>query len=314
MAVDVKLLEDHRSFDDARLGISERFLDLHLSTGRTLGVLAGPLGPSRPVAWVVCHSFGTEQTDLQMTEVAAARRIAASGFPVLRFHCQGYGDSEDLETPPSVQSQVRDCTEVVRLLPALAGVSEVGVLGARVGAMVAAITAEREHLPFLAMVAPVVDGALYMKEQVRSRVIAEAVKQSPEAAGSSPEDPGRTLDRGGTVSIKGWPLHAAVYRQASGLSLLSELRSFVGSALVVQVTRNDSPNGRLRTLAERLRGLGADVHIEVVTDPAAPHFGYEHFQSPDQEVLADSLAGINDKVAAAVTAWVRRAAGTGGRA
>jgi hypothetical protein len=180
--------------------------------------------------------------------------------------------------------------------------------------MVAAITAEREHLPFLAMVAPVVDGALYMKEQVRSRVIAEAVKQSPEAAGSSPEDPGRTLDRGGTVSIKGWPLHAAVYRQASGLSLLSELRSFVGSALVVQVTRNDSPNGRLRTLAERLRGLGADVHIEVVTDPAAPHFGYEHFQSPDQEVLADSLAGINDKVAAAVTAWVRRAAGTGGRA
>jgi hypothetical protein len=310
VGVDVKLLEDHRSFTDARLGVSERFVDLNLASGRTLGVLARPLGPERPVGWVVCHSFGTEQTDLQMTEVAAARRIAAGGFPVLRFHCQGYGDSEDLATPPSVASQVRDCTETVRRMPELAGVPHVGVLGARVGAMIAAITADRERLPYLVMVAPVVDGARYMREQVRSRVIAETVKRSADPTGSANADPRRTLEAGGMVSIKGWPLHGAVYRETSQLNLSSELRSFAGAAVVVQVTRNPSLDGRLGALGDRLRELGAKVEIEVVTDTAAPHFGYEHFQSPDQEVLADSLAAVNAKVAASVTEWVQRVAGT----
>ncbi len=91
--MDTDLLERHRSFSNHRLGVAERFVDLELSSGRTVGVLSTPLDGAREVGWVICHGFGTEQVDLQATDAAVARGVAAAGYPVLRFHSLGYGDS-----------------------------------------------------------------------------------------------------------------------------------------------------------------------------------------------------------------------------
>ena len=41
-----------------------------------------------------CPSFAMEQIHLGRMEVVMARVLAAAGFPVLRYHGQGYGDSQ----------------------------------------------------------------------------------------------------------------------------------------------------------------------------------------------------------------------------
>src|SRR5438105_5545724 len=79
------------SYRDRRIGIEERFLQPVLAGDRTIAVLSTPLDGPRSLGWVICHSFGMEQIHLQPLEVAAARRLAAAGFPSLRFHAPGCG-------------------------------------------------------------------------------------------------------------------------------------------------------------------------------------------------------------------------------
>ena len=87
-------LEALRSYRDPQTGIGERFVGLELGGARSVGVLSTPSDDPQPTAWLVCHGFGAEQVNLQPMEVALARALAASGFSVLRYHGQGYGDSE----------------------------------------------------------------------------------------------------------------------------------------------------------------------------------------------------------------------------
>src|SRR5437867_1508751 len=83
-----------RSYADRELGIQETFLQPRIGGGRTVGVLSIPLDLPLAGGWVICHSFALEQVYLQSLESALARKLAATGFAVLRFHTQGYGDSE----------------------------------------------------------------------------------------------------------------------------------------------------------------------------------------------------------------------------
>ena len=81
---------------DERAGLRERFITTTIGGDQTVGVLATPLGEEKTTGWVICHSYGMEQVNLQTHEVPAARALAASGFPVIRYHGQGYGDSNGL--------------------------------------------------------------------------------------------------------------------------------------------------------------------------------------------------------------------------
>ena len=65
--------------------VVERFEPLELGGVSSLGVLSTPIGQHLDLGWVICHSFGMEQTYLQPLEVAMARSLAAQGFPVFRF-------------------------------------------------------------------------------------------------------------------------------------------------------------------------------------------------------------------------------------
>src|SRR5438105_841331 len=101
------------SFQDPAAGFEERFLTLSLELGATVGVLSTPLGPAQPLAWVQCHSFGAEQAALSVLEAMLSRRLGASGFPTLRFHGQGYGDSERLDVQPGLGTHLSDVEQAV---------------------------------------------------------------------------------------------------------------------------------------------------------------------------------------------------------
>jgi hypothetical protein len=105
------------------------------------------------------------------------------------------------------------------------------------------------------------------------------------------------------VNVKGLALHRAVFDEFQELDLTKDLHRFSGRALLFQVSRGETPQGPLVKLRRTLEGLGATVDVEVITDPAAPHFGYEHFQPVAKDELGDSLETVNDTLAVSTARW-----------
>src|SRR6476619_7921264 len=94
MPIDEALLEGSRYYEDPQRGISEEFIRPEIGGARTVAVLSRPLGEQAPLSWVICHSFGREQTVLTLVDVAIARALSSRGFPVLRYQGRGYADSD----------------------------------------------------------------------------------------------------------------------------------------------------------------------------------------------------------------------------
>src|SRR5439155_7348028 len=192
--------------------------------------------------------------------------------------------------------------------PGLTGVPGLAFAGSRFGATVAALAAARLVSPQVVMTAPVVSGSKYVLEVLRSRVYSELMGERPESA-VTVQDLKAELATNGFVNVKGWPLHRDQVEELEGVDLLKQLDSFPGRALVLQVSRGETPQKGLVRLADKLRASGAGVTLSVVNHPAAPNFGFEHFHPVARDLLGDTTAGVNQALCERAVAWIREARG-----
>jgi len=305
VSVDEAMLRSLGTFSDPSLGITERFEILQLSSGWTVGVLSAPLGEAQPVGWLICHSFGSEQWHLHATEVALARALAAKGFPVLRFHCQGYGDSEQTDFAPTVTSHLADTPEAAAHLRSLTGVGEIGLIGARFGAAVARLTAADVGAGYLVLVDPLVRGRRYLRQLLRSRAIVELTNDGATEE-SRPDDPASDLHAvlrsGGVVNVRGFAVTPSLYEAMNAIDL-TQAAPWGGSALVIQVSRGPRPDPSLTELGSRLEVSGATVASTIVSGQYAAIFGDGHFRPVEGDELADALVDVNGEIADAVVRW-----------
>jgi pimeloyl-ACP methyl ester carboxylesterase len=296
VTADPSLLRSLRQHDHPGLGIHERFVQPAVGGSRTVAVLATPLGDPLPHGWLLCHSFGMEEFYMQAVEVAAARRLAAAGFPVLRFHAQGYGDSDGPTDRVSLGSQARDAVDALGELRAAVGAGTVGLLGGRVGGTVAALAGDRGGADALVLWDPVVDGAAYAQSLLRLSVVSELAQRGRSGVA---RDPVEALAAEGVLDVQGFPLTEAAFRELSSFDLGPELRTFSGVATVVQLSRSTTPRRPLRRLVERLTELGATASLDVLPHPEAPLFGQQRFRVSPDGVKRDTQAGLSD----ALLAW-----------
>src|SRR6478672_1712928 len=68
LPLDQALLEASRRYEDGRGGFAEEFIRPVFGGTRTVGVLSCPLGAQAAIGWLICHSFGREQTVLSRVE------------------------------------------------------------------------------------------------------------------------------------------------------------------------------------------------------------------------------------------------------
>lgn len=115
---------------------------------------------------VVCNPFGFEEVCAHRSLRQLASSAAAAGVPSLRFDYPGCGDSEgdDLDGQ-ALARWVNSVHRAIDSLKAATGVSQVCLLGVRLGAMLAALAAsERDDVMGLVAIAPVVRGRAYLRE------------------------------------------------------------------------------------------------------------------------------------------------------
>jgi pimeloyl-ACP methyl ester carboxylesterase len=304
VSVDLELLHRHRRYESAEQGLNEEFLQPTLGLGRTVAVLSRPSSRARPTGYVICHSLGMEQIHLGRLDVIVARALAAAGFPVLRFHGQGYGDSESSMEVIGLSSHAAEADDAVALMGEQEGVDRVGVLGARIGGTVAALAADRAGLSLMALWEPIVRGGTYMRDLLRSELLAKMVAGQADGGTSDMSRLKEELSASGSVDIKGFRLSRAAHDEVASIDLTRDLQRFAGSSLLVSPSRTERANPTLVKLSDKLASQGGTCELRVVQDPFAAQFGQYRFQTVDGgRGKRDVQLELNEKIAAATIEW-----------
>ena len=306
MALDEMLLQSLRSYEDPRSGIRERFLTPLIGGKRTVCVLSSPTErPAHDLGWVICHSFAMEQIWLQPVEVAAARRLSAAGFTVLRFHCQGYGDSEGSTTDIGLETQVRDAIDAIPVLREEANVSRLGVIGGRVGGAVAALAADRCEAESLILWEPIVSGRGFVEKLTRSAMVTELSSSSQVKARAG--DVERNFAETGVLDVQGFPLSGAAFEELSAFDLLPSITRFSGESLIVQISRTARIRVELERLNTRLNEIGGRSSLQVLVDPEGWRFGLQrYYPASDGRRKEDKQAAMSEQLVSRSLSWCLR--------
>ncbi len=309
-SIDRARLESLRSYTDHRRGITESFMSLDFGGRPGVGVLSVPIVSQREAGWLICHSFGMEQTHLLPLEVAVARSLVANGFPVLRFQGRGYGESDAPIEEVGLESHVADAADaadVFRAMLSAGGVARVGLIGARFGGAVAALVADRLGASALVLLDPAVSGKAYLNSIIRARLVAELADQG--RASATARDPWEVLDEQGLLEVDGFPLTRRAFDEISLLDVAKQLSRFTGDALVVQVSRSPRPSPGLRRLLARFGDLGASAKLEVVADPEATRFGLPRYRLTGDASKVDTQERLSATLIERTVAWCSEVSG-----
>lgn len=213
---------------------------LYFRNGRyqLFGILhEAPANPARP-AFVFSHPFAEEKLWAHRVFVAFARRLAAAGYPVLRFDYMGQGDSEGDLRDASVATCLSDLACAIEQTKRMIGCDQIALLGLRLGATLASLAAEeRSDIRALVLWAPIVDGARYMQELLRTNLTTQMaaykeIRLDREALAAA-------ISAGQAVNVDGYELAHPLYSEVSAIKLASPKR-FRGPCLIAQVERRNT--------------------------------------------------------------------------
>ncbi len=249
-----------------------------------VGFLPGPSGdlfhtvhaPSTgaTATLVMCPPLLADHPFSYRREVLAAAALARRGVAVWRFHYAGTGYSAGSPAGVSFATLVADAQAVVRAARSATD-APVTVGGTRCGALVAAAAAE--GLP-LVLWEPVVDGAAFVREGFRARMIADGgqLRRRPPTAAELDEE----LRREGRVDLLGYSLHERLAASLRGLLLGDVVAAGAGRRVLA------IGSGLPRELAT-LEGSVTTASVGV-----AEGWWFHRTQQADSPALAEGLAGV----------------------
>lgn len=233
--------------------MKESPLLFHRDDTRLFGVLHRPQGPGERSAFVLSHPFAEEKLWSHRVFVSLARALAERGHPVLRFDYTGSGDSEGATAETSLRTHLADLEAAVAMLAEQdASVDRVGLIGLRLGATFAALMMERAHEATtgtagllaggpLVLWDPVVDGAAYLQEVMRSNLTMQLATHGKVI--ETREVLQQRILAGGTANVDGYEIGRGLLESCGRTDLLPlTSKRHAAPALVVGI----SPPGRRR--------------------------------------------------------------------
>ncbi|KAA0124691.1 thioesterase [Methylobacterium sp. P1-11] len=188
---------------------------------------------------VLCGACGFEQMAAHRPWRALAEGLAGAGCPTLRFDYPGEGNSAD-----SGEKRVAACVaairQAIRFLRATAGVTEILLVGLRLGATFATLAAQNEAVEGLVLLAPVSTGRAYLREM---RLRAQTIGRLPDGS-SPPQEPD-------SLSVGGFRMESAFLADLADVNLVRLERAPAGRVLLLAQ--------ETRILSARLEALGCEV-------------------------------------------------------
>ena len=232
---------------------------------------------------ILCSPIGLEDLVMHRFLRRLACNIAEAGMPALRFDYRGTGDSAGSDSDPgTVQAWLANVRNAVKWLREKTGVTEVVLVGFRVGGLLAAqVASQLGDITGLVLVGPVISGRAYIRE---ARALRSFVAQTTRVttADSSNSDDCDDDGRDG-LDVAGFHLGNATIRDLEHLDLGTLTRR--PAPRVLLLGRSSSPADR--RLSEFLRTLGAEVSVGIL-----PGFASMQWNSSLAVLPKDAFAGL----------------------
>jgi pimeloyl-ACP methyl ester carboxylesterase len=189
---------------------------------------------------VLCYPFGQEYLRAHRAFRQLAASLSRKGFHVLRFDYRGTGDSAGDVTGITADDWLKDIDHAIQELRDTTGVHKVGLMGLRLGALLAGVAgARRSDLNMLVAWDPVLNGAGYLAE------VTDQIQRARPAKRRS-----NYVDAAGHLYFNGFTLAPELQESLCGLDLL-QVEPVCGRTLQV-VSRETSSSERLRAAWQKL--------------------------------------------------------------
>jgi hypothetical protein len=205
---------------------------------------------------VICSPLHAEFIRNYRREVVIARRLAAAGIAVHRFHYRGQGNSGGDSDETTLDTMATDAAAAVGRLRELAAVDDIGAFGTRSGALIAAGIARGRVGTPIALWDPVLRASDHLHEVFRARRVQalSARKLSQRQAGLV-----ELLERDGSVPVLGYSISRALYESSIDKSLETELGSEPRPVFLLRMGRDARTDKALSELVQRWRSGGSNV-------------------------------------------------------
>ena len=208
-----------------------------------------PARPVRDIGFVICPPLGWEGIQVYASIQHVAEALAAAGFPAVRVHYDGTGESLGSdEEPGRLAAWIESIRRAATALAASGEVARVGLVGMRLGATMAMAVAADLEVASLVLWEPCVSGAHYTREMA---ILASA-------APSAIQEGRRTRPSG--IEAGGYLLTQETITSLEALDLLKVQPR--GTPDVLLVHRDDRPPTYGKKLAAHLERAGCAVTSE----------------------------------------------------
>lgn len=213
-------------------------------------------------AVVVCAALFEDKLWSHRVMVNFARYLASRGVSVLRFDYFGDGESEGRFDEASVTTRSGDIADAVTFCRERTQIDRVYLHGLCYGATLALHASLREGTGAGVVAwAPVMDGARYAAELLRTHLTAQMVLHRKIV--HDREALVRQIMADETVNIEGYEIGRALYTEMIGLDLMPLLRSATTPVLALQI----APSERVDPLYQGLSTLqNPVVRFDVVRE------------------------------------------------
>ena len=221
---------------------------------RLYGFYEPPKGRPRDVGVLFVHGAFEERQDAHLVTRDAAERLAAMGFPTLRFDLFGHGDSEGEYADATFDAWTQNAVDAAAQLAHQSNCKRVALVGLRVGGLVAAAAAARITSPAvekLVLWQPVLEGRAYVMDVLRAFLAAEMMVHRH--ATTTREAIVAKLRAGESVNVYGYPLSSSLFESLARVDLAALLEHVTSPVLCVDVTRapNAPPGAEIARVAAR---------------------------------------------------------------
>ncbi len=240
--------------------MEEPFFFQHDGT-RLFAVLHQARGPGADVGVVFCHPYGEEKQLVDRVFVRFGRQLAAAGFPVVRFDCRGYGESQGELADSTLETQIVETLAATALLRTRMAVRSVVLLGLRLGATVAALAAERApDVSGAILWSPIVSGRLYARELLRQKLAGQLALQERSA---TREQIVESLKADGRIEFEGGYLTLGMFESISGIDLARTVTGRGKQILVNTIEHRSRNYGPYEALVNAYRAAGDNADLVV---------------------------------------------------
>jgi len=182
-------------------------------------------GRDRQCAAVICQPMGHEYINCHRALRHLASRLADAGFPVLRFDYYGCGDSAGEPADGGIARWMKDISAAISEIKTWTSLSDVCVIGVRLGAALATLTAvQNGGFESLVLWDPVVEGRGYLQELLSLQK--EMLRFRPK--------PIRRKCPSGFIEVLGFPLSNDLCSELEKINLLQISKKPARNVLIIR--------------------------------------------------------------------------------